>query len=50
MDREPGARSDPLVGEVRFRVPLPILIPVAAVAVIAIVTIGLSRVLLAIPK
>jgi plastocyanin len=50
MDREPGARSDPLVGEVRFRVPLPILIPVAAVAMIAIVTIGLSRVLLAIPK
>jgi plastocyanin len=50
MDRDPGVRSDPMVGEVRFRVPLPVLIPVAAVAVIAIVTIGLSRVLLAIPK
>ena len=41
--------TDPLVGEVRFRVPLPILIPLAAVALIALVTIGFSRVLLAIP-
>jgi plastocyanin len=48
MDRNPVQR-DPLVGEVRFRVPLPVLIPLAAVAVIALVTIGLSRVLLAIP-
>jgi plastocyanin len=48
MDRNPAQR-DPMVGEVRFRVPLPILIPLAAVAVIALVTIGLSRVLLAIP-
>jgi plastocyanin len=49
MDRNPNAQPDPLVGEVRFRVPLPILIPLAAVAVIALVTIGFSRVLLAIP-
>jgi plastocyanin len=49
MDRNPNVRTDPMVGEVRFRVPLPILIPLAAVAVIALVTIGLSRVLLAIP-
>ena len=48
MDRNPAQR-DPMVGEVRFRVPLPVLIPLAAVAVIALVTIGLSRVLLAIP-
>jgi plastocyanin len=49
MDRNPNAQTDPLVGEVRFRVPLPVLIPLAAVAVIALVTIGFSRVLLAIP-
>jgi plastocyanin len=49
MDRNPNAQTDPMVGEVRFRVPLPILIPLAAVAVIALVTIGFSRVLLAIP-
>ena len=49
MDRNPSAQPDPMVGEVRFRVPLPILIPLGAVAVIAIVTIGFSRVLLAIP-
>ena len=42
-------RTDPFSGEVRFRVPLPILIPLGAIAVIAAVTIGISRVLLAIP-
>jgi plastocyanin len=41
--------EDPLTGEVRFRVPLPLLIPLAAVAVIAVVTVGISRVLLSIP-
>jgi plastocyanin len=39
-----------MLGEVRFRVPLPVLIPVAALAAIAIATIGFSRVLLSIPK
>jgi plastocyanin len=39
-----------MLGEVRFKVPLPILIPVAAIAAIALITIGFSRVLLAIPK
>ena len=43
-------RTDPLVGEVRFRVPLPVLIPLAAVIAIALITIGFSRVLLALPK
>jgi plastocyanin len=43
-------RTDPMVGEVRFRVPLPVLIPLAAVIAIALITIGFSRVLLALPK
>jgi plastocyanin len=43
-------RTDPLIGEVRFRVPLPVLIPLAAVIAIALITIGFSRVLLALPK
>jgi plastocyanin len=43
-------RTDPMVGEVRFRVPLPVLIPIAAVVAIALITIGFSRVLLAVPK
>jgi plastocyanin len=44
-----SSRRDPLLGEVRFKVPLPILIPIAAIAVIALITIGFSRVLLSIP-
>ncbi len=47
MDRD--ARSD-LVGEVRFRVPLPIVIPLGALAVIAIVAVGFAQVLLAVEK
>jgi plastocyanin len=39
-----------MVGEVRFRVPLPILIPLMAVVAIGLITIGFSRVLLALPK
>lgn len=38
-----------MVGEVRFKVPLPILIPAATLLVIAGVTITMSRVLLSIP-
>lgn len=45
MDRP----SDPFTGEVRFKVPLPILIPLGAIALIALVSIGFSRVLLSIP-
>lgn len=41
--------TDPMLGEVRFRVPLPVLIPLAAVVVIGLLTFGFSRVLLAIP-
>jgi plastocyanin len=39
-----------LVGEVRFRFPLPIVIPLAAVAIIGGAAFGFSKVLLAIPK
>ena len=49
MSDQHSPGTDPMVGEVRFKVPLPILIPVAALAVIALVTIGMSKVLLAIP-
>ncbi len=49
MSEQHSPGTDPMVGEVRFKVPLPILIPVAALAVIALVTIGMSKVLLAIP-
>jgi plastocyanin len=41
--------TDPFTGEVRFKVPLPILIPLGAIALIALVSIGFSRVLLSIP-
>jgi len=44
MNRPPTDR--PLMGEVRLRVPLPLVIPVVALAVIAGFTIGVSRVLL----
>ena len=39
-----------LTTEVRFKVPLPIVIPLGALAVIAVVAIGFSQVLLAVPK
>ncbi|MGH2805741.1 MAG: cupredoxin domain-containing protein [Actinomycetota bacterium] len=36
--------------EVRFRVPLPFVIPLGALLLIAVVTIGMSRILLSVPK
>ena len=42
--------AGPLEGEVRFRVPLPIVIPLLSLLVIAAVTIGMSRILLSVPK
>jgi plastocyanin len=42
-------KSDPMLGEVRFRVPLPVLIPLSAVVVIGLLAFGFSRVLLSIP-
>ena len=50
MSQDTGRRPDPLTGEVRFKVPLPVLIPIVAVVVIAALTVGFSRVLLSIPK
>lgn len=49
MSEQHSPDTDPMVGEVRFKVPLPILIPAAALFTIAAVTIGMSKVLLAIP-
>ena len=49
MSQQQSPQGDPMVGEVRFKVSLPILIPVAALLVIAGVTIGMSKVLLSIP-
>lgn len=40
----------PLEGEIRFRVPLPIVIPLGALLLIGIVTVGVSRILLSVPK
>ncbi|MDQ3939942.1 MAG: cupredoxin domain-containing protein [Actinomycetota bacterium] len=40
----------PLTEEVRFRLPLPIVIPLVALIVIAVTTVGMSRILLAVPK
>jgi plastocyanin len=43
--QDPSSRPD-LVSGMRIRVPLPLVVPLAAVAVIALVTIGFSRILL----
>ena len=48
MSQQPTS-EEPLVGEVRFRVPLPFAIPVIALVVIAILAISFSKVLLAVP-
>lgn len=42
--------QQPMSEEVRFRLPLPFVIPVVALLVIGAVTFGLSRILLAVPK
>lgn len=41
--------EEPLVGEVRMRVPLPVVIPLGALTVIAVLAIAFSRILLSIP-
>jgi len=48
MEEETSSRPD-MVGEVRFKVPLVLAIPFAAMALIALVVIGFSRVLLELP-
>ena len=47
MSQSPGT---PLTEEVRFRVPLPIVIPLVALVIIGALTIGMSRILLSVPK
>lgn len=42
--------QQPLSEEVRFRLPLPFVIPIAALLVIGLATVGLSRILLSVPK
>lgn len=44
------ASEEPLVGEVRFHVPLPLTIPLVALALIAGLAIGFAKVLLEIPS
>ena len=44
------APPNPLQGEVRFRVPLPIVVPLGALVIIAAIAIGMSRILLSVPK
>lgn len=48
MSQEP-TRPD-LMGEMRFKIPLPIVIPLAALAVIAALAIGMSQILLSLEK
>ena len=48
MSEQPTSQ-EPLVGEVRFRVPLPIVIPLVALAVIGVFVVGFAWVLLSIP-
>ena len=50
MSAQDDSLRPDLTTEVRFRVPLPLVIPLGALAVIAIVAIGFSRILLAVPK
>jgi len=42
--------NDPLLGEVRFRLPLPVILPIGALVVIALVAIGFAEILLNVPK
>jgi plastocyanin len=42
--------ESPLTGEVRFKVPLPIVIPLGGLALIAAIAIGISRILLSVPS
>jgi plastocyanin len=49
---QPAAPTPPsrLTSEVRMRVPLPVIIPLGGLAVIAVITIGMSQILLNVPK
>ncbi len=50
---QPAAPTPPRSGftsEVRMRVPLPLIIPLGAITIIAVITIGMSQILLNVPK
>ncbi|MQA99428.1 MAG: hypothetical protein GEU78_03920 [Actinobacteria bacterium] len=49
MNAQP-TRQDPLLGEVRFRLPLPVILPIGSLIVIALVAIAFSQILLNVPK
>ncbi|MFN2389596.1 MAG: cupredoxin domain-containing protein [Actinomycetota bacterium] len=44
-----GGPDDPMTSDVRVRLPLPFVIPLVSVAIIAVMVIGFSKVLLAVP-
>jgi plastocyanin len=44
------APETPMTSEVRFRVPLPFVIPFGALLLIGLITVGMSRILLSVPK
>ncbi len=50
MSTQDDSLRPDLTTEVRVRLPLPLVIPLAALAVIAIVAIGFAQILLAVPK
>ncbi len=50
MSTQDDSLRPDLTTEVRFKVPLPIVIPLGALAVISVVAIGFSQILLAVPK
>jgi plastocyanin len=50
MDRDLNVSDSGLTGEVRLRVPLPIIIPFGALILIGLATFGFSRILLSVPK
>ncbi|MFN2588513.1 MAG: cupredoxin domain-containing protein [Actinomycetota bacterium] len=50
MSTQDDSLRPDLTTEVRFKVPLPLVIPLGALVVIAVVAIGFSRILLAVPK
>lgn len=50
MTEQHGYQRDPFVGEIRFRLPLPVVIPIGALLVIGLLVFGFARVLLAVPR
>ena len=49
MSAQP-TRNDPMLGEVRFRIPLPVLLPIGSLLVIGIVAVAFAEILLNLPK